>query len=213
MSLAYLALERFRYRDAVEDHAQKKERQIKNASDEDTLEVVNDLKWLCREDCNGHTPRGFWANLYRCVFRSKVDEFFIAFLALWSAFTLSTGVAFNLGIWDVLLFLNAPYVTYSFFAGCLFALGVPASAVLVGRKCVAWGAKFADHCESEIAKIHKQSAQRATLPAPTPTPTPPTTTPEPRSTVIRRTTDTATRSTMIRDQRTGQLRPRRAGDP
>jgi hypothetical protein len=165
VSLAYLALDRFRYRDDVERYAQNKKTLLANEGDADTLEVVNDLRWLCREDCNGHTPRGSLAHFYHYVFRSKADEVLIALSALWAAFTLAAGVAFNLGTWDFLLVLNRPPIANSMFAGCLFALGFPAFAVLCGRKCVTWGKSFADHCESEIAKIHKRSAQQATVPS------------------------------------------------
>lgn len=164
VSLAYLALDRFRYRDAIEGHAVNKKKQFASANDDDTVEVVKDLMWLCREECNGHTPRGFGANFYHYIFRNKADEFLIAGLAVLAGFTLLAGVGITSGVWAWANAIDNLTVTSFLFYACFGAIGVPAIAVLCGRRSVHWGRGFADHCENEINKIHQQSARAAAVP-------------------------------------------------
>jgi hypothetical protein len=208
VSLAYLALDRFRYRDAVEDYAKQKTRQFASEDEADTVEVVKDLQWLCRDECNGHTPRGFGANFYHFFFRNKADEIGTAFLALFAAFTLVAGVALNSGALPWLSHLEERWVVNALFGTCLVALAFPACAVLCGRRSVKWGRGFADHCEAEITKIHKRSAERAELPAAVPSPSP-----RAQQVVVRRTAEEAARSSLVRDPVTGRIRPRRPEDP
>lgn len=164
VSLAYLALERFRYRDAVERYAKDKSGRLRNEDESDTVEVVKDLQWLCRDDCNGHTPRGLWANLYHYSFRNKADEFLISVLACISGLTLVSGVAMNVGLWSWVSIFEARWISTLLFYSCFAALLIPASSVLFGRKCVSWCREFADHCEDEITKIHRRSARSASVP-------------------------------------------------
>lgn len=163
VSLAYLALERFRYRDAVERYASELKVQYKSEG-EDTVEVVKDLQWLCRQDCNGHTPRGAAASFYHYAFRNKADEVAIAAFALIAGMTLIAGVALNLKYFWWLPYLEHPSIISFLFFCCSCALLLPAISVLCGRRCVAWGRDFAHHCETEINKIHKQSALNAPIP-------------------------------------------------
>lgn len=166
VSLAYLALERFRYRSSIEWHAGQKKRQFATANDHDTVEVVKDLQWLCRAESNGHTPRGFGANFYHYAFRNKADEILIAFLACLAGFTLVTGVGITSNVWTWAKAIDTPRVAATLFYACFGALGLPAIAVLCGRRSVRWGRNFADHCEREITKIHQQSARAAVAPVP-----------------------------------------------
>lgn len=170
VSLAYLALDRFRYRDSVERYAINKHQNLlaEGQGEEDTVEVVKDLQWLCRKDCNGHIPRGFGASFYHYFFRNKLDEFLIAFLGLVAGAALVSGVAINLGRWWIITMIDSQWLSGLLFYGCVAALGVPAIAVLCGRRSVAWGHRFANHCEGEIGKIHKQSAKAASVPSLTP---------------------------------------------
>lgn len=165
VSLAYLALDRFRYRDSVENHASDKRRQFASANDDDTMEVVKDLRWLCRAECNGHTPRGFGANFYHYIFRNKADEIVIATLAALAGFTLITGVGLSSKTWPWASFLDGPSVSTFLFYACASAIVLPALAVLCGRRSVKWGKGFADHCGTEISKIHQRSARAASVPA------------------------------------------------
>lgn len=165
VSLAYLALDRFRYRDAVEDHANGKNKQFESENDNDTVEVVKDLQWLCRSECNGHTPRGFGANFYHYVFRNKADEFVMAALSALSGFTLVTGVALTTGIWDWPAYIDNSTVATALFFACFGAILLPAVSVMCGRRCVRWGHEFANHCEREINKIHQAAARSAAVPA------------------------------------------------
>lgn len=163
--LAYLALERFRYRSAIELAAKSKRDLVKVNGDHDIIDVVRDLKWLCRDFCNGHAPRGWWANLYRYTFRQKVDEISIAFLAGICGFTLFAGVALKDNILSWPSMFNTSEYTNALFWVCFAGVAIPALSVLCGRKCMSWGEEFARHCEEQINAIMRQSAQSAEVPA------------------------------------------------
>lgn len=84
ISLAYLALDRFRYRRDVEEIVLKLHEKYENDSaltEQNGLEPVNELKWLCRKECNGHNPRGVYAAPYSLLYRRHADLLIVGALA------------------------------------------------------------------------------------------------------------------------------------
>ena len=169
VTLAYLALDRFRYRHLIETAGEKVfavfEKNGGGLNIDEALEVLNDLKWLCRKDCNGHTPRGFGPSFYRFSFSKQADEIIISLLSVLSAITLLSGVAFKVGFWSWATALNSSFMVGMLFYSCSLAIVFPAAMVLCGRRCVRWGKEFAEHCEDQINKIMKNSARAAAAPA------------------------------------------------
>jgi hypothetical protein len=163
MSLAYLALDRFRYRTQIE--AASRTALEKYDSEGDGTpdlppsllgnETVNELKWLCRKNCNGYVPKGWQITLYRCFFRRHTDVFAIVALGALSAFALSSGVALNLSRWAWFNGINNPVGAAIFFYFCLCALVVPPLLIWVGRYLSKWGAQRAIELDEQIAGIMK----------------------------------------------------------
>lgn len=168
VALAYLALDRFRYRDAVERCALQKYRDFESSGANDgSFEAMRDLRWLCRNEENGHTPRGFKANFYHYFFRNKLDEIIIAMVGALSGCTLIGGVALNADVAPLSLLaasIDSRWTCYLFFYACMMAIVLPAIAVLCGRGCVAWGSEFTDYCSNEINTVLKNSARQASIP-------------------------------------------------
>jgi hypothetical protein len=209
ISLAYLALERFRYRRDVEAVALKLHEKYENDArlgTDQTLEHLQELKWLCRKDCNGHVPNGVRAWVYRIFFRRHGDVGLISFLAAVAAAVLVQGVSGQAGItirdvWD--------WVLNSAFLACFAAMAIPGAAVLAGRWCRAWAVARAHKCDDQIAHALKLSAQEAKAPALLDESNPASSRPIP----LRPTVDEARRSYIVRDPVTRKMRARRSDDP
>ena len=161
MSLAYLALDRFRYRKDIEYSAHKALEKY-DAEGDGTPdlpsallknEIVNELQWLCRKSCNGYTPKGSQIVLYRYLFRRQFDVGLITVLGAMSALTLALGVAFGLSRWQVLVTLDKPTAVGLFFYICFFAMAVPPFAIAAGRYITKWCVKRAGELDQQIAAM------------------------------------------------------------
>lgn len=161
MSLAYLALDRFRYRSAIEKAAKialdKYDAEGDGTPDLPSSlhgnETVNELKWLCRKDCNGYVPKGWQIAIYRYVFRRHADVFGITLLGTLAAFALACGVAFSLSRWTFLKGIDTPFGAGVFFYASLGALIIPPALIWGGRFLTKWGAKRSIELDEQIAGI------------------------------------------------------------
>lgn len=155
INLAYLALNRFRYRDEIEPAAEKK--CLKNDEDGsfdgfDDLDAVKELKWLARrETSDAFVPRGRAAMVYRYMYRKHQDIYFTAGATALCAFTLVTGVALNVGRWAWSAVLTNPPIPGIMFYGCLLAVLVPVALVVMGRRCARWGKNRIEYCTAQVA--------------------------------------------------------------
>lgn len=172
MSLAYLALDRFRYRSAVENTAKKALEKYDKEGDgipdlPDSLnnnETVNELKWLCRKDCNGYSPKGWQITLYQYVFRQHHDVILVIALGIIATFTLVSGVAFSLNRWQWFAGANSPTSVAFFFYLCFASLCTPPLLIWGGRYLTIWGVKRVNELDMQIAGIMKFSASRTIAP-------------------------------------------------
>ncbi len=179
--LAYLALDRFRYRDEIEKNANAKLEQFTVMSEDEGLEAVKDLRWLCRNKNTpesifsrilnwslnhnaNHTPRGFIWGIYNWTFRKKFDEFIMCILAVLCVIILSVGVTIKINFLNSLSFLNSEIYTKIGFIICFASITLPAIAVLLGRKCVKSGLALANESEEQINRIMLKAAKNATTP-------------------------------------------------
>jgi hypothetical protein len=150
--LAYLALDRFRYRDKVQEFAILKRNSSKMPQSGYEFESVLDLDWLCGgEGRKGYVPRGLWANFYHHIFRKKIDELLISALAALCAIALCLGVALKVKILSDEFVLNTEHYAQVFYFACVFAVIFPPLSVIFGRKCVTWGEVFANITIKNIA--------------------------------------------------------------
>ena len=151
--LAYLALERFRYRSAIEAVASDRYKQF--ADDEmlqrdESLDSLNELRWLCRKPCFNHEPSGIFATIYKLVYRRQFDIGLVGFLTLMCAITLISGAAKEVDFaWFQTWTKNATVVT-AFFWFCVLAMVIPTASIFLGRKCVSWGHERAEHQERQV---------------------------------------------------------------
>lgn len=167
VTLAYLALDRFRYRNAVESCAKEYHKKYENDSELGKLkdlDVLNELRWLHRSDGNDFKPVGFHGTLYSAVFRKHLDVFIISALAVLAGFTLICGVALQIGTWSWLGWAGQSWAIQLFFYVCAAAIALPSISVLGGRSCKNWGVKRAQHCDGQVAKYQQAGAKRASAP-------------------------------------------------
>ena len=155
INVAYLALDRFRYRRRIEPVAEEKcvlnDEQDAFEGFHD-LDPVKELKWLARRvSSKDYVPRGRAAAAYRYGFRKHQDIFFAGSAASMCAFTVATGVALSVGRWEWAHFLTiSPFPGVLFYA-CLASMIIPVGVVLAGRRCANWGRERIEHCTNQVA--------------------------------------------------------------
>ncbi len=161
MCLAYLALDRFRYRREVEQAADEGLATLDQEGDGkpdppqsiENNDAILELKWLARKNCNGFKPSGFWAWIYAVLFRREVDVGITILLGTLSALTLATGVAMKIERWAFIGGLDAePWIGRSFYI-CLAATTFPPICVYLGRHLIKWGTARSKHLDNQIAGI------------------------------------------------------------
>jgi hypothetical protein len=163
MCLAYLALDRFRYRTEIERAANAALGTLDKEGDGtpdpppslENNDQVLELKWLARKNCNGFKPNHPWLWAYSVAFRNEVDVFVAAVLAFASASVLTFGVALKIKRWPFAAEFNIePWIGRSFYI-CLAAVIGPPIAVWFGRKIMQWSTGRCKHLDEQIAAILK----------------------------------------------------------
>ena len=185
MSLAYLALDRFRYRKEIETYA-KKALDKYDAEGDGTPdlppalmknETVNELQWLCRKQCNGYAPKGVKIAFYRFLYRKQGDVVTITALGAIAAAALAIGVALGLSRWQRFTALDDPVFVGIFFYICLFAMALPPLSIALGRHLTKWCIERASVLDKQIADIMALGVSQAQAPplpqGPTQAPPPP----------------------------------------
>jgi hypothetical protein len=153
VTLAYLALDRFRYRSAIEGAARKCYEKFLADSEipkETKLGVWNEVLWLVRESPNTHKPAGFWGGVYKALFRRHVDFLLVTVLALLSGAALSVGVARHLDTWSWLAWADRPAAALVFFYVCIIATAFPFLSMYGGHRCTRWGVERACYCDEQL---------------------------------------------------------------
>lgn len=173
INLAYLALDRFRYRMQIEPHAEEACCEL-DKKDKDgafaELDQVRELHWLARRQAKPEVlpfkPSSRGAHAYHVVFRHHWDIYFVVAGALLCGFTLSLGVALSLNRWLYFAPHVSVFSTGLLFYGCLLLGTVPAGCVWLGRKCVAWGRSRVRHCKEQFAVAIRSGAREIEAPTP-----------------------------------------------
>lgn len=175
MSLAYLALDRFRYREVLEKAARDALSTLDTEGDgtpDPPLQIENndqylELKWLAHIDCNGFKPTTPWFHVYDWVYRDEDDVFFVSIFAFLSAFLLVVGVARGIMLWPIFEFLNKPILLTAGFYACVIAIVMPPVLVKLGRHIMELGKQRASHLEGQIndvLKLRVPATRRPRLP-------------------------------------------------
>lgn len=194
LSLAYLALDRFRYRDTIQKLAAKwLDDQKQETPAVSQLTAFHTLVWLagnlapheCQMACqeenakangNGRSPKvgrpdGVLSSFYGWFFRRNIAEGAVAFFAGSSFATLAAGVCFKSGVW---LWLPQKMVLAGiqpwFWLAILGAL-MPVFTVGLGRLCVSWAEEstrtWGDEVSSTAEKMREGIGK---IPVPQPQP-------------------------------------------
>jgi hypothetical protein len=187
LCLAYLALERFRYRDTIQANAVEKLRDEQHTSDVvHHTTAFGTLVWLagsaappaCIRACeqareNGNAtkdraPSGFKATTYDWLFRIPLGEGIVAALAVIAFTVLFSGVCASAGIWtcfptSILSVLSPTTFLMLLLAGSVF----PVLLVGLGRMCMTWSKRYADDMGQELKETaEKMQQQVRQLPPP-----------------------------------------------
>jgi hypothetical protein len=153
VTLAYVVLDRFRYRREIEDAASvcyQKYSALPLVVGEKVPAYWKEVQWLCRKSSEKFKPAGFWGGVYKRLFRGQIDFGIIVALAIFSGGTLAVGVALNLHIWSGIRWANTATAARISFYICLLATTFPFLAMYGGHRCARWGRLRADFCDREL---------------------------------------------------------------
>jgi hypothetical protein len=170
LCLAYLALDRFRYRNRIQSHAasilQDSVRSIDGVAH---TTAFGSLTWLAGQDApngclqacaeartNGKPlkdkpPLGFKSSAYNWLYKWPLAEFVIFGLAVFAFFALTSGVLVKSNVWAVVPLTVAGAMSIKLMLillllGCAF----PATLVWLGRLCVDWGISYSNEMGDEL---------------------------------------------------------------
>lgn len=162
VTLAYLALERFRYRAEVETVAFSTKKEVGAPLEkENILDASNELRWFCREECNGHTPAGFIANAYHILYRNSFDVWLVSFGATICLLTLAIGCGLELGKFSFFEFLQGRAWISLIYWICILSSSLPVVLIWFGRKCRAWSISRMAHLKRQLEHSLLADAQQA----------------------------------------------------
>lgn len=172
MCLAYLALDRFRYRTEVEKAAQSALATLDKEGDgtPDPPEAIanNDamleLKWFARHDCNGFRPQHPWTWVYSAIYRRETDKWTIISLAVLAAFVLLSGVGAKIATWLWSSAITGEGSLGFWFYICLACIVVPPLSVGIGRHVMEWCQRRSKHLESQILILLKDRVSSVVAP-------------------------------------------------
>ncbi|WP_417824394.1 hypothetical protein [Thalassospira lucentensis] len=172
LNLAYLGLERFRYRKAIREYVQSKMADLQNPSDRvKSLKYYKNLARLSRLQDEGgkllsrkgsNLP-GLWGAIYAWWFECHIDVLVINVLATISAALLALGVAYELNVVTVgERFFVQDNVSLLYIAIVVMCF-VPVLSVIGGRHTVKKARRFAVSEIEEISIVLQIEAQNAEI--------------------------------------------------
>ena len=177
INLAYLNLNRFRYRSEVRKHAESTLNKLEaEASDRiagsetATTSLYHRLKWLAeklpdKELADGVVPAGFSSWAYRWLFKHNQDCVISIALAAYAGICLILGVASSIHyLVPDSIFTAGSFSLIASFWILLIGLLTPVFLVLAGRMSKNWGVKMANQSSSDLTKTLRDAAKNAPRP-------------------------------------------------
>lgn len=165
LCLAYLALDRFRYRSLIQQTAASKLTEDCYKTDGiNQTTPFKTLAWLagpiappeCLDEKIAEAPSGLYPSLYAYLFKKPADEILIVLFSLITFFILIAGVCENANVWPGLVWLvsllDFGYILSAMIVACV----APVLLVLAGRSCVKW----ANEQSEKMGKELTHTAQR-----------------------------------------------------
>lgn len=177
-NLAYLSLQRFRYRSEMREAASKELKQFGEAvqlptsiTSHDQYKELHYLAKLSNHDGKNtqkaaavQRPKGVWAFMYFVLFEYHEDIVIVGLLTIFSIIILLGGVAHSINIWSWLLPYSHDGWTELWFWVLTLGTIAPASLVLLGRWVVRCGCARARHYGEQLGDLIKDLANRAAPP-------------------------------------------------
>ena len=184
VNLAYLALERFRHREAIRKYAQEKLAPLQNKDDASIIgsSQYRHVKWLASLPNNepapaaskvGHTDNqdsslitGAWKSVYKFGFSNHLDRRIAkAFVGVASL------VLFFIAAEQINLFSLGSTIWIEGSVGIVIGFGVlvvsflwPLLCIWAGKKVVDWGRLSSEQCIRELLEILKKEPKTAQVP-------------------------------------------------
>jgi hypothetical protein len=175
LNLAYLGLQRFRYRQAIKEHVSKSMGELSNASQntKDTrlykaiarLSSLSetDRKLFKSSDKNANLT-GAWSFFYERLFECNQDRIITILGSLLSALVIILGVfhSTNASCFAENLF-KFDYISY-WICGIILAQVLPVSFVVLGNFVVSGAKQFSENHIEDLKKTMKDQAANAKVP-------------------------------------------------
>lgn len=174
LNLAYIGLQRFRYRETIKKHAAQKLDELSDiptqTCETDWYKQILRLRALEKNDGSDDAntapekmPSEVWAHLYVALYEKHLDKKIVEGVAFICACLIFLGVAHEL---EHLSFtrpaFSSDYIVYWFWLVAIFAV-LPVCFVGVGRFVVNGALDFVNHSIKNLKKTFQRQAQEAKI--------------------------------------------------
>lgn len=179
VNIAYLSLERFRYRSKIRDHAKENLGRFKDGGSGVPSRLISN-KWykevsrlasLGNNDSDLPKPKsgpatlpdGRWPAVYAYLFEHHRDRKLCILLAFVLSALLLTGVAHQVFVLKpVRCFFTPSYIPITFWFGVVAAI-LPTIFMHLGSKVVRWGTHYSTECVDNLLEVMQDDVKSASL--------------------------------------------------
>lgn len=174
LNLAYIGLQRFRYRETIKQHATQKLEELSDIPEQtcetDWYKQILRLRALEKNDGSEERnnapekmPSEIWAHLYVALYEKHLDKKIVECVAFICASLIFLGVAHQLAHLSFSRFVfSEGYIVYWFWLIAVFA-ALPVCLVAIGRFVVNGALGFVNHNIKNLKKTFQKQAQEATI--------------------------------------------------
>lgn len=169
LNLAYLGLQRWRYRQQVREAADKEYATFGgNPAIIEPLEQWTQLQVLAgHSDKRNSLPSRL--RVFEAIYGIENDVKAAFVFAVFAVFILLLGVAHNIGIWQPLTAIATKAWTTFYFYVLAFSIGLPLASVMLGRRLVNTACAHAKACTKQLSAVvatHVQALEKPISPLP-----------------------------------------------
>lgn len=172
VNLAYLNLQRWRYRQAIRGIAKRglgelNQRQNDDGSIVSGLPQLRGLKVLAGDE-NNLNKLPVFIRVFELFFGKELDVRLGVFFSIFAVLMLTVGVAHNIGVWSSVVPISVGKWAASYFYVLIGSLVSPAISVILGRYLVEKSTEYADDCFKQLSSVYERQIAQAQLPVQTP---------------------------------------------
>lgn len=185
LNLAYLNLERFRYRDKIRSRARTELDRLNGGGSDNTPRKLLENRWFQEVDRlaalpnhdptgdddlrsasyrgNGPLPAGPWGRIYNGFYERHQDMYVTCILTVYSIFLLALGTAHSSGILiSTSCWFSADLIAFTFW-GLVVSILAPIAFVIVGKQIVRWGKDVSKENVNGLVGLLSDEAKDASL--------------------------------------------------